>query len=44
MKEILLFEFFVAIQVVVFIFAYEVIWREIKDRMKERKNAAKNKS
>ena len=38
MKEILLFELFVAIQVVVFIFVYEVIWREIKDRIKERKN------
>ena len=44
MKTILLFELFVAIQVVVLIFIYEVIWREIKDRMKERKNAAKNKS
>ena len=37
MKEILLFELFVAIQVVVFIFVYEVIWKEIKDRMKGRK-------
>ena len=38
MKEILLFELFVAIQVVVLIFIYEVIWREIKDRRKEKKN------
>ena len=44
MKTILLFELFVAIQVVVLIFIYEVIWREIKDKIKERKNAAKNKS
>jgi HAMP domain-containing protein len=44
MKTILLFELFVAIQVVVLIFIYEVIWREIKDRRKKRKDAAKNKS
>ena len=44
MKEILLFEFFVVIQVIVLIFVYEVIWREIKDKIEERKNAAKNKS
>ena len=44
MKEILLFEFFVVIQVIVLIFVYEVIWRETKDKIKERKNAAKNKS
>ena len=41
MKEILLFELFVAIQVVVLIFIYEVIWREIKDRRKEKKNERK---
>jgi len=44
MKTILLFELFVAIQVVVLIFIYEVIWREIKDRRKKRRDAAKNKS
>ena len=44
MKTILLFELFVAIQVFVIIFIYEVIWREINDRRKDRKNAAKNKS
>ena len=44
MKEILLFELFVAIQVVVFIFVYEVIWQEIKDRIRRRKNASKDKS
>ena len=41
MKEILLFELFVAIQVVVLIFIYEVIWREIKDRRKEKKDERK---
>ena len=44
MKTILLFELFVAIQVVVVIFLYEVIWTEIRDRRRKRKDAAKNKS
>ena len=44
MKTVLLFELFVAIQVVVLIFIYEVIWREIKDWRRKRKDAAKNKS
>jgi TM2 domain-containing membrane protein YozV len=44
MKTILLFELFVAIQVFVIIFIYEIIWREIQDRRKKRKDAAKNKS
>ena len=38
MKTILLFELFVAIQVVVLILLYEVIWREIQDWRKKRKD------
>ena len=47
MKTILLSEFFIVVQIVVAIFIYEVIWRELKYRITERmdkRNAAKDKS
>ena len=44
MKEILLFEIFIAIQVVVLIIIYEVIWTKIRDRIRERKKNKKSLS
>ena len=47
MKTILLSEFFIIIQIIVVIFMYEVIWKEFKNKIQERrdrKNAAKDKS
>jgi len=47
MKTILLSEFFILIQIVVVIFIYEIIWRDLKNKIRERmdkRNAAKDKS
>ena len=47
MKTILLSEFFILVQIIVAIFIYEVIWRDLKNKIRERmdrKNVTKNKS
>tara|TARA_Y100000310_G_C20492260_1_gene719815 strand:- start:711 stop:911 length:201 start_codon:yes stop_codon:yes gene_type:complete len=36
MKTILLSEFFILVQIIVAIFIYEVIWRDVKDKIKDK--------
>jgi len=47
MKTILLSEFFILIQLIIAIFIYEVIWRDLKSKIQKRmgrKDATKDKS